>query len=309
MRGEEGFALVITLIITALLVALTAEFADEIYVDTTNRQNFVDGQQASLLADSGITAGIKVLQMTAGGQGYSSLGDQWATPLQWEDESGKLTVSIEEENGKLNLNYITLPNGTDNEPYHGIFARMLKKMALPPDLADCVADWVDEDDTPHPGGAETSYYSALKPPYAAKNARLDTLEEVRLVKGFDAGTLERLRPDITVYADNPANPSAAPININTAPAEVIGALDDGMTDALVSRVVEYRKTTPFQTTAEVFNVPGMEKFAQRLSGHLVVKGSLYRLRSQATVNETVRIIEAVVRIDGPKPIIHYWREY
>ena len=36
---------------------------------------------------------------------------------------------------------------------------------------------------------------------------------------------------------------------------------------------------------------------------------LDRVPDHATVNETVRIIEAVVRIDGPKPIIHYWREY
>ncbi len=62
MKGERGFALVITLLITALLVALTAEFVNEVFVDTSARQNFTDGQQASLLAGSGITGAIKLLQ-------------------------------------------------------------------------------------------------------------------------------------------------------------------------------------------------------------------------------------------------------
>jgi general secretion pathway protein K len=64
VKGEGGFALVITLIITALLIALTAEFVNEVYVDTSASHNFVNGQQASILADSGIAGGIKILQLS-----------------------------------------------------------------------------------------------------------------------------------------------------------------------------------------------------------------------------------------------------
>ena len=62
MKSDKGFALVITLLITALLVALSVEFVDEVFVDTSARQNFVDGQQASLLAASGMEAATKLLQ-------------------------------------------------------------------------------------------------------------------------------------------------------------------------------------------------------------------------------------------------------
>ena len=103
MKGERGFALVITLLITALLVALTVEFVNEVFVDTSARQGFTDGQQASLLAESGITGGITLLQFN-----QSFALDR---PLQIDDETGHVRVTIEDESGKLNINAIFGPNG------------------------------------------------------------------------------------------------------------------------------------------------------------------------------------------------------
>lgn len=308
MKGERGFALVITLLVTALLVALCAEFIDEVYVDTTARQNFVDGQQASLLADSGMAGGIRLLQLTLTGQEYSSLLDRWAKPLQIEDERGSLEVTIEEETGKLNLNLVTLPNGTLYEPYSSIATRLFRKLGLSLDLLDALADWLDENEEPRPGGAESSYYGTLKPPYAARNGRLETLDELALVKGFSGKTLERLRPLVTLYADDALSP-AAPININTAPPELLAALDERMTDDLTARVLDYRKTTPFKQPAELAKVPGLETIAIGLQGKIRVKGTVFRLRSRAQTKESTRFIEAVVRLGGTQPTVLYWREY
>ncbi len=306
MKGERGFALVLTLVITAILVALVTEFITEVYVDTSSRQYAVDAQQASLLAESGMTGSIKLLQRELGGQSYTSLQDRWATPLVLEEEKGSLRVTVEEENGKLSLNHVAFPNGTFNEAYYGIAVRLLKKLGLSPDLCDTLADWVDEREEPHPGGAESVWYMAQKPPYPAKNSRLETQEELSLVKGFSGKALEQLRPLVTVYADDQ---TAAPININTAPRELLLALDDRMTDSLADRVIEYRKTTPFKSPAELARVSGMESIATGLQTVLRTKGSVYRLRSEATVNGTIRVIEAVVRPAGLQPTVLYWREY
>src|ERR1039457_125777 len=126
-RDESGFALVVTLLITALLVALTAEFVSEVYVDTVARQNFVDAQQASLFAESGMTGSIKILQLTLAGQNYTSLLDYWAKPVKLDDEKGTLNIAIEEESGKLNLNQIVQPNGAFNKDYYDIFAPLFYK--------------------------------------------------------------------------------------------------------------------------------------------------------------------------------------
>jgi general secretion pathway protein K len=287
LRDERGFALIITLLITALLVALTVEFVDEVFVDTSARHNYVEAQQASFLAESGVTGGIKLLQLTLANQSFSSLLDIWARPLEIDDETGHLSVTMEDESSKLNFNQVFGATGLPVFPVNfDIATRLLKKLGLSPDLLDALADWVDTDDDPHPAGAESLYYATLKPPYKAKNARLDTIGELALVKGF--------------------NNALGAININTAPKEIIAALDDRMTDSLTQQVLDYRKTTPFQYPADLAKVPGMETIALGLSTSTTTKGTVYRIVSQATVGETTRIIEAVVRIDGN---VLYWREY
>ena len=101
MTGDNrGFALVITLIVTALLVALVTEFIAEVYVDTTARQSYVDAQKAGLLAESGVAGAVGLLQFTLPAKSYTSLLDLWAKPLDLPEESGSLRVTIEDESAK-----------------------------------------------------------------------------------------------------------------------------------------------------------------------------------------------------------------
>lgn len=309
MKDERGFALVITLLITALLVALSVEFVDEVFVDTSARQNFTDGQQASIMAGSGVDLAIKGLQLSLTGRSYNSLADPWAQPFKEEDETGSLLVTIEDESGKLNLNQIFGPNGnTISQTNYYIADRLLKKLGLSSsDLLDALADWVDNLNVPpHAAGAKNAYYNALKPPYDVKSGALETIEELRLIKGFDAKAMQLLRPYVTVYSDT-SNPGA--ININTAPKEIIAVLDAKMTDSLTNQVLDYRKTTPFQLKTDLGKVPGMDnQISVSLSTSTTAMGTVYRIVSQATVKETTRIVEAVVQTNGQPPIL-YWREY
>ena len=299
-RGEQGFALVITLIITALLVALAVEFIDDVFVETSSRQNFIDAQQASLMANSGIEGGIKLLQFSTAGKNYTTLADPWAKPLKIDDEKGSLTVTIEDESGKLNLNYIVLQNGTQHKLYE-VASRLFKKEGLSLDLLDSLADWLDNNDEPRPGGAENAYYLALKQPYQAKNNKLETFEELALVRGFDRLAISRLHSLATIYLDTSTD-LLPRININTAPQKVLAALE-GMSDELAKRVVDYRLTTPFKDKADLQKVPGID--TKVMSNDLAVKGTIYHIVSEATVHETTRTVETVVQ----NGTFLYWREF
>jgi general secretion pathway protein K len=308
VKKESGFALVITLIVTALLVAVAVEFIREVYVENSLSRSYADARQAALMADSGVYGGMKLLQTVLSGQSYSSLLDRWALPIELDDEKGSLRVDITDESGKLNMNSIVFPNGTLNEAFFNIGLRLIRNRKLPADLLDAAADWIDENDEPRPGGAESKYYKSLPVPYQAKNAALDTFDELRMVKGFDEKTLNTLHPFITVYGDGSGIQSSL-ININTAPPEVLAALDDDMTGTLVDRILEYRKTTPFKAASDIVKIPGLEGIGQKLYGLTIgVKGTVYLITSQATVNGTIRIVEALVRTDGLTPVILYWRE-
>jgi len=311
--NQRGFALVITLIVTALLVALVVEFISEVYVDTTSRQSFVDAQKASLLAESGINGAIWILKFSLPLKKYTSLFDTWAKPMDIPEEQGSVRITVEDENAKLSLNHIAGTNGTfidTSDPtgsYYGTALRLFKKFNLPAsDLCDAVADWFDLDEIPKPGGAESKWYMNLKNGYQAKNAPLDTLEELALIKGFSSEVLDKLRPLITVYAESGMT---APININTAPKEILTALDERISDSVAEQIIEYRKNTPFTDKSELVRVPGMEVISTGLQTRIATKSNVFRIRAEAEVNGTTRVIETVVNFASGTPVTLYWREY
>jgi general secretion pathway protein K len=266
------------------------------------------------LDGSGLTGGIKLLQYGLNLQPYTSQTDleQLAKLLHIEDEYGTIQVTAEEESGKLNINAIVNPDGTDNPIYRPIAERLFKKLGLPLELLDAVADWIGTNEVARTAGAKTPYYQTLKPPYEAKGGKLDTFEELRLVKGIDNKILERLRPYITVYYDVPYSPTA-PININTAAKELLASLDVSISDGMAQEIIDKRKSNPFNTVTDLGNnVSGMQALALVLASNSRImqneKGATFRLISQAQVKETVRVIEAVVQPASTQPIL-YWREY
>ncbi|MDD2319018.1 MAG: type II secretion system minor pseudopilin GspK [Geobacteraceae bacterium] len=307
MTGERGFALVITLIVTALLVVVTTEFIHDVFIETSMVRGYQNAQQASLLAESGVQGGVKVLKMVLSAQEYTSLLDGWAAPQAFQDERGSLQVSIVEESGKLDINSIVFPNGTLNEAYYGTAMRLLEKLRIPTNLCDALADWIDTDDSTRGGGAETVFYQALPTPYKAKNDALETYEEMRMVSGFDDTILGKLHPFVTVYAESKGSPYSK-VNVNTAPVELLAVLDEQMTDELAGRIVEYRSQTPINSPSEITQIAGLESIGIALQGKITTKGSVFRIQSRAQVGDTVRIIEAVVRVVGTESTVLYWRE-
>lgn len=306
MRGEKGFALVLTLVVTALMVAVAAEMIHQVYVDTSLSRSFRDGQQASLLAESGVTSGTKLLQFALSSQDYTSLSDSWAKPFKLDDEVGSIEITASEESGKINLNGLVQANG-DYEPFTlAALKRLGQQLQIPEDCWSALADWLDSNDLPRAGGAETAYYSSLKQPYSARNGQLATLSELTLVKGFTPEMVTKLLPFVTIYADMPGSPLLR-VNINTAPKEVVAALDDRIDDRMVERILEERRLQPFKAPGELSRVDS--QLVTALTGRIIFKGNIFRITSVAKVKDTARTVEAVVRMTDTPPGILSWREY
>lgn len=321
MNGDNrGFALVITLIVTSLLVALVVEFIAEVYVDSSSKQSYVDAQKAGLMAESGVSGAIAMLQISLPQKSYTSLHDLWAKPIDLPEEQGTLRIIVEDEGAKLSLNHIAGSNGIyydgntsgssdPTEAYYGTAKRLFRGLGFPAsDLCDAIADWVDENDTPKPGGAESPWYLTRKPAYATKNSRFDTFEELALVKGFAGDVIRQIRPFTTVYEST--DDTTAKININTAPERVLMALDERITKSQAEQIIEYRKSTPFEYTSDLKKAPGMEPIADPLlQGRVSIKSTLFRITAEAQVNGTTRIVETVVSFAGGGLKTLYWREY
>ncbi|MDD2307989.1 MAG: type II secretion system minor pseudopilin GspK [Desulfuromonadaceae bacterium] len=306
LKNESGFALILTLVITSLMVAVVVEMIHQVYVDTSLSRGFRDGQQASILAESGATGGAKLLQMGLSGRSYTSLSDSWSTPLKLEDEAGSLEITVSEESGKININALVLPNG-EYEPFMlATLQRLGTRLEIPGEVWSATADWIDIDDLPRSGGVETNYYRSLKPAYSASNGKLMTLNELSLVKGMMPESLDKLRPFLTIFSDQAGSNL---ININTAPKEILAALDDRIDDRMAERIMEERRLQPFRSPAELSRVPGLDTVAIGLVGKISVKGNLFRITSVGRVKDSGRRIEAVVRLSGGTPEFLSWQEY
>lgn len=124
------------------------------------------------------------------------------------DETGQLSglrYGLQNESAKLNLNVlptlessgealtaVTMMAGDllgDSAGEEGSSTDNLARsllLALPgmtEETADCILDFIDEDDEPRDFGVESEYYESLASPYSAKNGPLDSVEELLLVKG------------------------------------------------------------------------------------------------------------------------------
>lgn len=310
MKGEKGFALVLTLVVTALMVAAAVELIHQVYVDTSLNRGFRDGQQASLLAESGAYGGIRLLRMVISGQSYTSLSDSWAVPFKQEDDTGRIEITISEESGKINLNGLVQPTGPDQN-YMGVLKRLGAQLQIPESAWNALADWIDTDDLPLAGGAESPYYRALNPPYSAHNGKLTTVNELSLVKGFTPEMVAKLRPFVTVYASQPGSIAGQRVNVNTAPKEVLMALDSEIDDRTAERIIEERNRIPFKESdkpSSRLNNPLLDNLYTRDHVALNYIGTVFRITARGFVKDATRTVEAVVRVDGTPEILS-WQEY
>jgi general secretion pathway protein K len=287
-RGQNGSAIIITVLIVTILVALVVEFAYEVYIDTAALSNWTNAQKASFIAKSGQTLSSKyIIELN------KTYNTQSEVEFSVERDLGSnthLIIMIEDENAKFNINSI-LNKGTSTQNPLTNLQKLFEYLNINPKLALVIADWIDSDSEPREGLTDSENN--------AKNMFLQSIDELKLVPGFDKKTFEIIRPYITVYGRS----DIIFININTAKLPVLVSFKN-MTETLAKRIIDYREITPFKKTSDISNVeignPGTN-----LLGYITTTSSDFKITTKATVNEITRVIESVV--DKSKKI-QSWRE-
>jgi len=205
-HDERGVALLLAILVLALLVALILEFDSEARREYREASAFRDNFKTTVLTRAGVQAARAVLQMDhlkdkQTGQMYDATTDLWAFPIEkYAIGDGLMTAQIQDERSKLNLNDLATavdPNVKKTKVLR--FKRLCNLLQINPELVDAIVDWVDADDIPEPAGAESVYYQALRPSYRAANAPLQTMREMRLIKGMTPEIVDKLLQYVTVY--------------------------------------------------------------------------------------------------------------
>lgn len=180
--------------------------------------------------------------------------------------SSDMVVRIYDHAGKINL------NGMPQEEMRLLIEHKLGESADSQRVQDLLVawnDWLDFNDAVGINGAESEYYESLDPPYTSRdNAELDSVEELRLIRGFD-----ELFKDVNLDAAFTVYGSTRVVNLNVATRDAMQLLP-GLNDSLIEEIISYRERKDFRSKSDVGNVVPLENFVE-LSNWIGIYNSNY----------------------------------
>jgi len=314
--NNRGIALITVILIVGILVAIVIELNRSSRADIYDAANLSDGIKLTYIAKSGFYGAAALL--TNSQNSYDTLRDDWAKADLLSEKSASLftdgyfIATIEDEAGKIPLN--NLVNGKEyNAAIKEILVRLLSQPEFGLDerkaaeIVDAIKDWIDGDEEVTGSGAESYYYASLDPPYEAKNAPLDCIEELLMIKGVTKeifyGTKEKSALAGYVTAD-----SDGLININTAPKMVLRALSDGINAELADKMDEYRRKEGNDLSNPQWykQVPGMAGVT--IPPELItVKSNYFKIISVGKMKNMSQSLSGVVKKSGQTVQIIKWR--
>jgi general secretion pathway protein K len=228
LKDDSGFALLLTILIVSLIVAVTLQFNTSMRSELHAAANLKDAIKLSCIARSGLNGVLAVLSEDE--RSVDTLHEDWANTEALSAyssaifEEGSFKVLIIDHSGRIQINGLYDASKKDYNDTQKLFLKRFleyDEFGLESDEIDeiisAIKDWIDGDhDETGIYGAEDSYYQTLERPYYCRNAPLESLEELLLVKGITKelfyGTKEK--PGISYYLT--VHGSDGKININTA---------------------------------------------------------------------------------------------
>ncbi|KPK76928.1 MAG: hypothetical protein AMJ79_04985 [Phycisphaerae bacterium SM23_30] len=324
---KPGFVLITVLLIIILLTAVLLEFNHASRAHLNTADDFYAQHQALNCARSGLNIALAALIQNHDLQTNSLLRMLLAHPAVFHTDPGQCTVTMVEENGKLNINMLKNKNGRLDRPRIDQFLRLidlLNQQSLNRDpisygLAPAIIDWTDPDDQvtilPFVGranmGAESGYYQNTDVPVPCRNQPLTTVDELLLVKGITPrilyggsarGSSEQKLPIgladyLTVYGDGK-------IDINAAPELVIRSMAENIDPHLARTIIQRRQQKRLTSLAELADLPGINPAMLAAGGSTITtqpRNPYYKITASATVRKIQTTITAVIRLNPTTP--------
>ena len=264
--GERGMALLLVVTVIALLSVVIIGFGRSMQLALDDAAYFQDDLTLETMAHSGMDIAMALLLGDLAENDFDSLLESWSLiaqdPLDVGVGDGDVTVSIGDLDGRFPIHSLVAtagegrnPGGPQGAAADGISPEQAREVLLrllqsdlfvvedeatAVEIVDSLTDWIDENDDERGSGAESGFYDSLEKPIVPRNGPVDFIDELLLVKGVTRellyGNDEKQALAEYISVTNRTNR----ININTAPAAVIQALDDRISTEDVDGIDEYR---------------------------------------------------------------------
>ncbi len=299
MKLRQSGAALLAAMLTVTLVATFAAAAmwqqwRSVEVETAERSRV----QASWVLTGALDWARLILREDARSGGADHLAEPWAVPLQEArlstflsadtPGSGDTTDDTTEAfmSGQINdlqarLNVFNLvENGQLSEPAYRSFAKLFGLLGLPPQQLATLAENLRF-------AADSSADNRSSPLAPLMPQRVEQLIWV----GLSPQTVAQLQPYVTLL------PVRTPVNLNTAPVEVIYATVPSLEMADAQRIVAEREGAHFRTVGEAGKMAG-DIAGQFSDGQHSVASRFFEVRGRLRLDKTVVEERSVVQRDG-----------
>ncbi len=315
---QRGIAVITALLLTTLAITIVASlfWQQQVQVRAIENQR-LQLQKQWILRGALDWAGL-ILREDAKHSSADNLDEPWAVPLaatrldQYVENGHAddnvagaiLSGGISDAQARYNLTNLCA-NGTADPAEVAAFARLLNNAQMNPALAQATADALAAAQRSGKSGAE------MKPQAAAGNngnqpdprpMNLTQLEDLLAVPGFSPEMLDKLKSFVIFL------PRATPVNVNTAPVEVLAVRIDALSPDDAAALAAQRKVASFRDLAD---------FAQRLPGksftapanEASVETHYFLVDGKVRMNRAGLDVQALIERNGSHTKVIWIREY
>lgn len=246
---QSGAALILALLTLSLVAGIASVVLTDYGAAVASISGRRDQAQARLLARGGVDWARNVLAADAKTSTWDHYNEIWATRVPATPvEEGEIGGELDDLSGRFDLNGLIRMGGTDAD-VPAAYTRLLMELGVSTSqaatLAASLIAWSSakavEDGR---GNSATGRDAGIIATGRYSGASLVDVDELKQVEGYSPELLNRLRPFVV------ALPAAAPLNVNTASAEVLAAVIPALGIDQARIVVAQRQVVPFKDFAD-----------------------------------------------------------
>ena len=307
---QHGVAVVTALLLTTLAITIVASLFWQQQVQGRSIENQrLQLQKQWILRGALDWAGL-ILREDIKHSSIDDLDEPWAVPLaetrldqyvengRTGDEVSDATLSggISDAQARYNLTNLC-PNGIIAPAEVAVFARLLSRAKLDPELAQATADLMAAALKKPDSATENSGNQSGPQPM-----NLAQVDDLLAVPGFTPQMLDNIK-NIIIFL-----PRATPVNVNTAPAEVLAARVNGLSLSDAVALVEDRSTANFRDLAD-FNhrLPGNTSPLSAIDASVAT--NYFLVNGKVRMNRAGLEMQALIERDSTSTKLIRIREY
>lgn len=290
-RTLRGAAVIMAMLLAALsaVIAVTL-FADQQRWTRTVMQRR-DHVQAQALAMAGVQWARQILFNNGRAKNVDHLGEPWAMVLPpIPIENGEIRGVITDATAGLNINTLVSAGEVASIERDRI-ERLFAQRGGPVQAINAITDWIDTDTVARDSGAEDAFYAEHGGGVLPPNAPIVRIAELAPVAGVAPAALAAVAPFLS------ALPAGTPVNVNTAPPEVLAAIVKDMRNDAVPTLVTSRAQKPFTSIADFRSRLPNGANLDNDSG-LAVRSDFFLISVEARQGTTVARARALLRRSG-----------